>query len=85
MSNASTIILMPFLVAFLLFVGRFYFRERAGSKTSPSFLLALATIAIAAAYLILGVTNRLPEYGTIGFGVAGAGLLLLSIVRMFQL
>ena len=85
MSNASTVILVPFFFAFLVFTGRFYIREGAHSKLTPSFLLAFATIAIAVAYLALGVTDRLPDYGTIGFGAVGLALLGLSIYRIFIL
>jgi len=85
MSNASTVILVPFFFAFLVFTGRFYIREGANSKLNPSFLLALATVAIVVAYLALGVTHWLPEYGTIGFGVVGLALLGLSIYRIFIL
>jgi hypothetical protein len=85
MTNTSTIILLPFLAAFLAFAGRFYAREGAANKGSPSFLLAILTMMIAAAYLFLGITHRLPEYGTIGFGIAGLALLVLAMVRMFQL
>ncbi len=85
MSNASTVILVPFLGAFLVFVGRFYIRESAASMLNPSFLLALSTVAISGAYLILGVAKALPEYGTIGFAVVGLGLLALAIYRFFSL
>ena len=37
MTNASTILLIPFILAFLVFVLRFYSRERAASVTNPSF------------------------------------------------
>jgi hypothetical protein len=83
MSNASTIILVPFLFAFLVFTARFYLKEGARSKLHPSFLLAFATIALAGTYLVLGVTDMLPNYGTIGFGVVGLALLALSIFRIF--
>jgi 4-amino-4-deoxy-L-arabinose transferase-like glycosyltransferase len=85
MSNGSTVILLPFMAAFLVFVGRFYFREGASSKLNPSFLLALATMAIAVTYLVLGILHHLPEYGSIGFGVAGVGLLAFAILRIFQI
>ncbi len=85
MSNASTVILVPFLFAFLVFTGRFYIRERANSILNLSFLLALATVAIAVAYLALGLTQSLPDYGTLGFGVIGLALLGLSIYRIFIL
>lgn len=83
MTNTSTIVLVPFLFAFLVFTGRFYIKESASSKLNPSFLLAFATVALAGAYLALGVTHRMPEYGMIGFGVAGLALLGVAIYRIF--
>jgi hypothetical protein len=85
MSNVSTIILAPFLVAFLMFVFRFYGRENAASKLGPSFLLAFATVVVVCLYLVLGVTRTLPEYGTIGFGIVGVALLALSLYRLVTL
>jgi hypothetical protein len=85
MSNTSTFILVPFILAFLVFVFRFYSRERAASMTNPSFLLAVATVLTAGLYLVLGVINSLPPYGTIGFGVAGLVYLAIAIVRLFMI
>jgi hypothetical protein len=85
MSNASTIILAPFIFAFLVFVLRFYSRERASSMANPSFLLVVGTILIAGLYLVLGVVDLLPAYSTIGFGVAGLVLLAIAILRMFMI
>jgi hypothetical protein len=83
MTNATTVILAPFLFAFLMFVARFYFKEGANSKLRPSFILAVATVAITAVYLGLCVTDRLPDYGAIGFASAGLALMALSIYRIF--
>lgn len=85
MTNASTVVLVPFLFAFLVFTARFYIREAAGSKLNPSFLLAFATVVIAVTYLALGITHRMPEHGTIGFGATGLALLGFSIYRIFVL
>ncbi|HQT77080.1 MAG: hypothetical protein B7Z80_08425 [Rhodospirillales bacterium 20-64-7] len=85
MSNSATFILAPFVAAFLIFVFRFYTREGASSITNPSFLCAIGTVALAFAYLGLGVFGMLPDYGTIIFGVVGAALMVLAIVRMFQI
>jgi hypothetical protein len=85
MSNTSTLILIPFILAFLIFVFRFYTRERAASMANPSFLLAVATVLSAGLYLILGVINQLPPYGTIGFGITGLILLALAILRVFMI
>ena len=85
MSNLPTIILVPFILAFLFFVLRFYFRESAASMANPSFLLGAGTVLIAGAYLIMRVSHVLPAYGTLGFGIVGVGLLGTAIARMFML
>lgn len=85
MTNSSTILLVPFILAFLLFTLRFYGRERASSLVSASFLLAIGTMLIAGSYLVLGVTGTLPEYSTIGFAAAGLVLLVLAILRMYMI
>jgi hypothetical protein len=85
MSDFSTIVLVPFILAFLVFVLRFYGRESAVSMRSPSFVLALLTVATAFAYLYLRVTGAIPPYGTAGFGVAGLALLAIAIARMFMI
>jgi hypothetical protein len=85
MSDFSTIILLPFLLAFLIFVVRFYGRESAASMMNPSFLMAFGTVAVAACYLALRITGNLPPFGTIGFGLAGLVLLATAIARMFMI
>ena len=85
MTNTSTILLIPFIMAFLLFVFRFYSRERAASMANLSFLLAILTILIASAYLTLGVLGLLPAYGTIGFACVGLILLATAILRMYMI
>jgi hypothetical protein len=85
MTNTSSILLLPFILAFLVFVLRFYNREGAGSMTRPSFLLAVLTVLIAGAYLVLGITDELPPYSTIGFAAAGLILLATAIMRMFMI
>ena len=80
---SNSIILLPFIVAFLLFVFRFYSREAAASMANPSFLLAVTTVAVAVLYLVLGITGEMPAYGTLCTGLVGLALLALSIARMF--
>ncbi len=80
---SHSILLLPFLFAFCIFVFRFYARENAGSMANPSFLLALATVLVATLYLVLGVVSSLPPYSGIGFGLIGLVLLGVSIARMF--
>ncbi len=52
---------------------------------SLSFLLAICTVASAFSYLVLRVSDALPSYGTIGYGVAGLMLLATAIGRLFML
>ena len=85
MSSFSTIILAPFIIAFIVFVGRFYGREGASSMRSLSFLLAICTVVSAFSYLVLRVSDALPSYGTIGYGIGGLMLLATAIGRLFML
>ena len=82
---SNSIIIAPFILAFLVFALRFYARESASSKTNPSFLLALVTVLIAGCYLVLGVIDTLPPYGAIGFGLVGLALFILAVARMFMI
>ena len=83
MTNTSTMLLIPFIMAFLVFIFRFYSRERAASVANLSFLLAILTMLIASSYLILGVIGLLPAYGTIGFACVGLILLATAVLRIF--
>ena len=85
MTNASTTLLLPFIVAFLIFLLRFYSREGASSMTRPSFLLAGLTVLIAGGYLTLGIMKALPPYSTISFAAVGVILLATAILRMFMI
>ncbi len=85
MTDFSTIILVPYLLAFLIFVVRFYGRESASSMLNPSFIMAFITTAAAGGYLYLRVTEALPPYGTAGFGLLGLVLLGAAIARLFML
>ena len=85
MSSFSTIILVPFFFAFLVFVLRFYSRESASSMANLSFLLALGTMLSAGLYLFLRVLDMLPPYGTVAFGIEGLALLAAAIARMLMI
>ncbi len=82
---SHSILLLPFVFAFVVFVLRFYIRENASSMANPSFLLAFGTVLVAALYLVLGVLGILPPYSTIGFSLVGLVLLGVSIMRMFMI
>ena len=85
MTNTTSFLLMPFILAFLVFVFRFYNRENASSIKNPSFMLAILTVLIAFSYLILGITMMLPPYSTIIYLVIGLILLVTAITRMFMI
>jgi hypothetical protein len=85
MSDLSTIVLVPFFFAFLIFVMRFYSRESASSMTKPSFLLAVGTMLSAGAFLLLRVLDIMPSYGPVAFGGLGLILLALAVTRMVML
>jgi len=82
---SNSIILLPFIVAFLGFAFRFYVRESAASMVNPSFLMAVGTVLAVVLYLVLGVLEILPAYSTLGFGLLGLILLGVSILRMFMI
>jgi hypothetical protein len=82
---SNSIILLPFIFAFLVFAFRFYFRESAASMANPSFVLAVGTVLAVVLYLVLGVLDTLPPHSTLGFGLLGLILLGVSVVRIFML
>ncbi|HEY4171927.1 MAG TPA: hypothetical protein VGM42_02790 [Rhodopila sp.] len=85
MTNTTTLLLVPFIVAFLVFVFRFYNRESASSIKNLSFVLAIVTVVIAFSYLILGISTMLPPYSTIIYLVVGVILMVIAISRMFMI
>jgi quinol-cytochrome oxidoreductase complex cytochrome b subunit len=85
MTNTTSFLLVPFILAFLIFVFRFYNRESASSIMNPSFLLAILTVLIAFSYLILGISTMLPPYSTVIYLVIGLILLAIAIARMFMI
>jgi hypothetical protein len=85
MTSATSILLVPFILAFLVFILRFYSREGASSVKNPSFLLAVLTMLIAGSYLVLGVVELLPPYSTVGYALVGLILLVTAITRIFMI
>ena len=59
--------------------------KAASSIENLSFVLAILTVLIAGSYLILGVTEMLPPYSTIGYLLVGLILLGTAIARMFMI
>ncbi|MGE0419518.1 MAG: hypothetical protein AB7O80_22155 [Acetobacteraceae bacterium] len=84
MLSTSTIFLIPFIIAFIGFLIKFYFHERAGSKRSPTFLLAIATAVLPLTFLALKIFGVVIPYYALGMGIVGCALVVASIVRFFQ-
>jgi cytochrome c biogenesis protein CcdA len=80
-----TYILAPYFLAFVAYILRFYGREHAGSKSSPSFILAVVTVVVALSFLFLGIGGFLPAYGDTVFLAVGIVLLVFAIIRWFML
>ena len=80
-----TYILAPYFLAFVAYILRFYGREHAGSKSSPSFILAVVTVVVALSFLFLGIGGFLPVYGGTVFLVVGIILLSFAMIRWFML
>ncbi len=85
MSELHTFIAIPFLLAFVLSVKRFYFRDGAASIFRGSFLLASGAMLVALIYVLLGAGKMLPPYGTLGFGIIGLLFLAVAVWQAFQL
>ncbi len=84
MLSRSTIFLIPFVFAFVGFLLKFYFHERANSIRSPTFLLAVATAVLPLCFLGLKILGITIPYLALSVGIVGTGLLVTAIVRFFQ-
>jgi hypothetical protein len=77
MANGPSYLLIPLVAAFLVFLIRFYVRESATSKSSPSFILACVCVVLLLSAIVLTVLFLLPPY--VAYGYAAAGLILLIV------
>ena len=85
MSETYTFIVIPFLVAFLFSVKRFYFRDNAASIFRASFLLAFGSMLVGCLYLVFGAMQMLPPYSALAFGIVGLLCMTLAVWQSFQL
>lgn len=85
MTDYASLCLIPYVIAFLLFVFRFYNRERVSSIFSLTFVLAILTVLAAFSYLLLGVLDSLPAHSALIYGAIGLILLATAIGRLFIL
>jgi hypothetical protein len=82
MAHNSLIYLIPLIAAFLLFIVKVYGFERARTQGSPSFALALLTVALIISYLTLTVLRIVPPWAGTGIGAAGVVLLGLAVLML---
>lgn len=80
MSNALTIVLVPFVAAAVFNIILFYTRENASSLLAPHFLLACLSALMLASYQVLRVFDVLPGFAPLAYGIAGMCLLIGTIL-----
>jgi hypothetical protein len=80
MAGANSLVLIPTVLAFLVFAARFYAKERAISRASPSFILACFSVVVLASYPVLTVFGLGFPNAMMIYGFGGAGLLALGII-----
>jgi len=80
MSQSSTIIVLPLLIAILTFLAVFYGRERAYSPKSHNFLSAVAALVCLASYLILRVVDAMSFTVTIVYAVIAVAFLIWAFI-----
>jgi hypothetical protein len=80
MSQSSTIVVLPLLLAILTFVAIFYGRERAYSPRSHNFISAVVAIVCLASYLLLRVLDAMSFTLTIVYAAIAIGFLIWAIV-----
>ena len=80
MANGPSYLLIPLVAAFLVFLVRFYVRESAASKASPSFILACVCVVLLLSSVVLAVLFLLPPYVVYGYAAAGIILLIVGIL-----
>ncbi len=80
MSQSSTIVVLPLLVAILTFLAIFYGRERAYSPKSHNFISAVASVVCLGSYLLLRVVDAMSFTLTIAYAVVAVGFLIWALV-----
>jgi hypothetical protein len=80
MALNNSIWLVTLVMAFLVYVIKFYARERAGTILSASFGLALLCVLLLLSYVVTSALGMLVPYMATSFGIAGLVLFILGIV-----
>lgn len=80
MSQSSTIVVLPLLVAIVTFLMVFYVRERAYSMRSHNFLSAVASILCLASYLWLRVVDAMTLTLTLVYAAVAVAFVIWAFV-----
>jgi len=80
MASNNSVWLVTLVMAFLVYVIKFYARERAGSIFSASFGLASLCLLLLLTYLVMSVLGMLVPDMAMSFGIEGLVLFVLGIV-----
>jgi len=85
MIHNSNFVLIPFVIAFIVFLVKFYAHEKAGSLFYPSFLLAGLSALLPVSFMLLHVLALTFPYAALIYGVVGVGLAVYAIVRFVMI
>lgn len=80
MSQSSTIVVLPLLVAIMTFIAIFHVRERAYSPKSHNFISAVAAMICLVSYLLLRVMNAMSFTVTVVYAAMAAAFLIWALV-----
>jgi hypothetical protein len=81
MTANSSIFLIPLVAAFVLFLGKVYGQERAVTRGSLSFALAVLSVLLLFSYLALNVVlAALPPFTGVAYGVVGVILVGVAVL-----
>jgi hypothetical protein len=80
MAGGNSLVLIPTVLAFLVFAARFYAKERAISRASLSFVMACFSVLVLASYPVMAVLGVGLPHAMMIYGAGGSGLLVLGIV-----
>jgi hypothetical protein len=84
MLDYSGFVFIPFIVAFLMFVAKFYAHENVASLGNPTFLLACLAAVLPILFLSLHTMGVVIPYGAVVIGGIGLVMALWSVVRFMR-
>jgi hypothetical protein len=84
MLDYNDYVFIPFVIAFIVFLAKFYAHENLGSLANPTFLLACLSALLPILFLSLHMMGVTIPYGGVVAGVIGLALAIWSVVRFMR-